>query len=593
MPPKKWTETLAEIEKIFENRGDTEEGVLYSKTMPSYTTLLLQTPITAPEKFRVMASLYRNLPREGLEMLIRLRDILGFVSSQKLAQETATLLKLVACDLKAAGGHERVLTALTLYNRSYVDEAFAAFLKISGESDVPFEYRVECCRYLFSTNDDRNVEFAQECLLEIIGHPGFSTFSHSETPAPTRESTETVLSSVSSTDENGVINGLTAVEKIVVTEKSPSSSVRYDIISTFISSRGVRTLFNWKKIPVIYDETFVYGLQAAFFAEVRNGVRERILSGAHILSMSESNVDVEEKNRVVEVLLGLTRDSTLDPNIRGDAADAVLHGGDRKQRVEARRLLGELGFSGVDRNSKFITSRTKTVYNNEQNVHDESIAESVTRFIEVMVASDDIGKMNYETVSDEIVKLLDSPEGLKGPNRKADKIKALGALKRVERDTATFSSYSVTIAEILVHVWLRIISYSSEPEVEATLKQRLIEELLEMGETCSSGHCARFINVLSAVDPQISISFESQIQANLAGRINAKIRNIADPELADQINTGMMAESEPEDREAYLRFVANAIAEIEIELRKEFVGDSYISDAEFTEFFGRAREEWA
>ena len=583
MPPKKWTETLAEIEKIFENRGDTEEGVLYSKTMPSYTTLLLQTPITAPEKFRVLTSLYRNLPREGLEMLIRLRDILGFVSSQKLAQETATLLKLVACDLKAAGGHERVLTALTLYNRSFIDEAFAAFLKISGESDVPFEYRVECCRYLFSTNDDRNVEFAQECLLEIIGHPGFST--------------QTILSSVSSTERNEdgveVVTGVTAVEKTITTEKSPSSSVRYDIISTFISSRGVRTLFNWKKIPVIYDETFVYGLQAAFFAETRNGVRERILSGAHILSMSEANVDIEEKNRVVEILLGLTRDSTLDANIRGDAADAVLHGGDRKQRVEARRLLGELGFSGVDRNSKFITSRTKTVYNNEQNVHDESIAESVTRFIEVMVASDDIGKMNYESVSEEIVKLLDSPEGLKGPNRKADKIKALGALKRVERDTATFSSYSVTIAEILVHVWLRIISYASEPEVEATLKQRLIEELLEMGETCSSGHCARFINVLSAVDPQISISFESQIQANLAGRINAKIRNIPDPELADQINTGMMAESEPEDREAYLRFVANAIAEIEIELRKEFVGDSYISDVEFTEFFGRAREEWA
>jgi hypothetical protein len=289
---------------------------------------------------------------------------------------------------------------------------------------------------------------------------------------------------------------------------------------------------------------------------------------------------------VVEVLLAVASDSARENNVRGDAADAVLNGGTRPQRVQARKILADLGFSGVDRNSKYITSRSRNIYNNEQNVHDESIAESIIRFIEIMVSSDDIGKLNYATVNEEVIQLINEKLTVK-----ADKIKALGALKRVERDTATFSSYKTTIAEILVHVWLRISSYSEEMQTE--LKQRLLEELLEMGETCSSGHCARFINVLSSVDPQITISFESQIAANLAGRINARIRAIADPELADQINTGMMRESEPEDRQAYLAFVETSIAEIEVEMRKEFVEGQYVSTVDFEQFFAEAKKEWA
>lgn len=548
MPPKKWTELLSDAEKIFSEAADLPagkkptEGELYSKANPIYTTLMLQLPLTPAEKFKVLSSLFRNLPRDGLEMLIRIRDMIGFLSNQKLIQETVQLLRMVACDLVLAGDHERVFTALTLYNKSFLDEAFSAFSKIAGEPGVGWAYRTECCRYLFSTGDEAKIEFAQECLLEVI--------RPSSTP-------------------------------------TPDSSTRYDIINSFISDKGFRSVLNWKKIPVVYDETFVYGLQASFFSCLENGVRERILSGAHILSMSDATVGVKEKDDVVGVLLGIASSSTYEANVRGDAADAVCNGGNRSQRIEAKKILRELGFSGVDRNSKFITSRARTIYNNEQNVHDESIAESIIRFIEIMVSSDDIGNATYSTVNEEIVGLINEKITVK-----SDKIKALGALKRVERDTTTFSSYKTTIAEILVHVWLRVKSYESEPEVMATLKQRLLEELLEMGETCSSGHCARFINVLSSVDPQISISFESQIVANLAGRINARIRNIPDAELADQINTGMMEDSEPEDRQAYLRFVANAISEIELEMRKEFVGDKYISSSEFDEFFAEAKKEW-
>ena len=50
-------------------------------------------------------------------MLIRLRDILGFVSSQKLAQETATLLKLIACDPYLSEKRRGELDTLTWMSR--------------------------------------------------------------------------------------------------------------------------------------------------------------------------------------------------------------------------------------------------------------------------------------------------------------------------------------------------------------------------------------------------------------------------------------------------------------------------------------------
>ena len=65
-----------------------------------------------------------------------------------------------------------------------------------------------------------------------------------------------------------------------------------------------------------------------------------------------------------------------------------------------------------------------------------------------------------------------------------------------------------------------------EKETKGMLEDRLLQELMEMSETCSSGHAGRFVNVFAGVDADINISYEDQITANLAGRIKARILEV-------------------------------------------------------------------
>ena len=65
------------------------------------------------------------------------------------------------------------------------------------------------------------------------------------------------------------------------------------------------------------------------------------------------------------------------------------------------------------------------------------------------------------------------------------------------------------------------------------MKDRLLEELVDMSGTCSSGFASRLVNVISGFgDFNIRISWKDQIIANLTGRLNAKIKNIISTDLS-------------------------------------------------------------
>jgi hypothetical protein len=122
------------------------------------------------------------------------------------------------------------------------------------------------------------------------------------------------------------------------------------------------------------------------------------------------------------------------------------------------------------------------------------------------------------------------------------------------------------------------------------LQQRVIEELIDMGDTCSSGHSSRFVNVLSEVDVSLRISYEQQLISNLAGRMSALIRNA--PNSSD-LNLGMMKGEDPKYKEAYRVFFKENIDKLYNELYTEFVTAAYISDIEFERYFQKARMDWA
>jgi len=60
--------------------------------------------------------------------------------------------------------------------------------------------------------------------------------------------------------------------------------------------------------------------------------------------------------------------------------------------------------------------------------------------------------------------------------------------------------------------------------------KRLLEELDDMSGTCSSGFASRLVNVISGFGEfNIQISFADQIISNFAGRLNARLKKITEP----------------------------------------------------------------
>lgn len=521
---------MAKLAKITQAEAfiDTNE---IDKALKIYKEVCLAPSLGVDEKYETFLSLYVNVESEALEILTRWRDMLGFVKGEELDTLISLLTKLTS--VPGIQSHERVYTAVSLYNHCHLDICYRCFVDMTSDESIKIDHRVEACKYLLCSENPEYRTIAQECLTTII-----ETLNY-------------------------------------------PSEYRYRIIASFISRTGLATLMNAKKLRVPYDEEFVYGLQHVFFNNLKNGVRERILSGQHMIDMV--CVPEDEKIQIFTELLEIASSKTFDENTRADAADVVLRLGSGDLRIKAHDIINELGYTAVD-TSKTLLSKIRTVYNNSQNMHDEKISESVIKFIETMVKTSTEKLPLYNDVHSEISNLIRSA-GLSP----SDKISTYKALNRISVDTAKFSSYKVTIAEVLIHVWLKI-TRTKDDTKRALFEKRLIDELIDMGMeggSCSTGHAGRIVNVLYD-EAEIRISFESQILANIAGRMNARIRDVPDQNLKVSLTMGMMENAEKEDQVIYFKFIETNLSELRRELEKEFVGEGYLKQKDFDIFFSNS-----
>ena len=481
-----------------------------------------------PPEFRLMAlaKYVKNSPVEGLDMLSRFRDMLPHLSGEPL-RETIKILVGVTRSSEFSS-HERVMTAVTLWNNNQYHRCYACFADLVNDRRIEVKYRVEASRYLIASENEENIQISQEALLEIID------------------------------------------------SKEYSSSYRYSIIAGFIGKTGISTILNAGKLKIPYDEDFVYVLQTNFFYG-DNEPRERVLSGQHLIQME--CVDSKEKEEISNMLLEISNSEALSEDIRADAADVVLRLGVGNSKVKARDIIRLLGRQPSGQ--KMLS----TVYSDSQNVHNENIIRCVSTFIEKIISETSAQIPPFQQVYSEIGNLIRQKK-LEPKQR----ISALKSLNRVSVDSATFTENNVNLAEILIHVWVRIQGHPEEEKVE--LEKRLIEELVDMSDTCSSGHCARFVNILSTYDVSLRISWEEQIEANVSGRMQARIRDIQDDNLRTKIVLGMLDDSEEEDRQAYVEFVKDQLKVLEKELFSEFVGEGYISEDKFKTAFEKSKSKW-
>lgn len=490
---------------------------------------------TSPEnKSKYICEYMKAFPEEGLGALNNIRDSIRFLSEDEREKVLETLAR-ISSDPEV-DSVQRLLSTLTLYNLGNIHKCHPCFASIARDNLVVSDHRVEACRFLFATEDEEWMDVASETLRDITS----SKFS------------------------------------------KLSTEQRYRIICCFNSTTGIRSVFNQRKLMVPYDEEFMYGLQKPFFFDSENDTRYRILSGQHLLQMAILPED--ERKNVIQELIAIATDVEEEYNIRADAADVIIRLGG-KHAQEGRRIMSEL------------SGKHKDVYDDAQNVHNASISECVDKFIVQLIENTALGNVTYEAVKDRVSVLIsNSSKGAQGKQSgpgyldSRERLSAFESLNRIDLDTATFTSYNVTIRDILVLVWVKI-QECNEENLRGEMEKRLLEELVDMAGTCSSGHSSRIVNVLSYYDDTFTISWQDQIIANVKGRLEARIRD-CDEDLSEAVMLGMMDGASEDDREIYIEFVTENLLEIEDEMKTEFVGDGYLEEKEFDRLFEIARKAW-
>lgn len=483
------------------------------------------------EKIEYFRELVKQNKQESLELLEKLRDIIPHTKGFDLEDLVCFLYKLTLTDL--LDPHHRIITTTCLYNHGYIEYCYNCFRLLASSPEVDLSYRVESAKFLFSSNNEAHQKFAHDTIIALVNNNAYE------------------------------------------------SDKRYTIITHFHSKTGIKTFLNKTKLRIPYDEDFVYGIHQSFFYKKENGIRERLLSGQHLLQM---NISEEEKERIETYFLeDIAQDASLDENTRADAADIVLRLSSKDEtKIKAREIIGKIGYE--KKKGDDLLQKTETIYSNSQNVHNftDQVNDIVEKLIEENISS---LKIDYQKIHSTVANYARAHI-----SDREHRYKILKSLHRISIDSAVFTKYNAPLSEIFVLLWAKIEKY--EEDVIESLKIRLLEELIDMGETCSSGHICRFVNVLGGYDEafHLKVTWKDQIIGNVVGRFYAWMRDCEDADLQYKLMNAKSDLAEPEDVIAYEMFMKENIPRLYEELFQEFVKEGYIKKEAFQTYFDEAIE---
>jgi hypothetical protein len=286
---------------------------------------------------------------------------------------------------------------------------------------------------------------------------------------------------------------------------------------------------------------FIKSAQMAFLFHEKNPVYYRNLSSQYLLK--KCSLDSDETTKVETKVLEFADDAELDYNLRADSADILLRYGSDAFKEAGRRVIMELAV---------VNGNVRTIFENAQNVHTESVEESVSEILEFLnsltIYMIDKNPVDFNYVNAHIEKMLkqelekirkdrhpgescDSPVGENFCSPECDKFyyknqKIKLSMQRILMDRALYSKFNNSLLNILLKVYSYIQTRDDE-SIKEELYKRMLEELEEMSGTCSSGFASRLVNIISGHENfNIRISFEDQIISNFMGRLNAKAREI-------------------------------------------------------------------
>lgn len=199
--------------------------------------------------------------------------------------------------------------------------------------------------------------------------------------------------------------------------------------------------------------------------------------------------------------------------------------------------------------------KTRTVYEDTQNVHNSKINQSVllSAFTLVQKYRELLESDKEHDIIVEIGRILS--------NEKVGK-----AIDYMLTSTATFSYEKnvFSMQDVFKAVWFWI----NEQKETGELKSRLIEELRDAGGMCTTGHLARLINVIQGFSTEkslaITIDDTDQHKSVIKHYISKRLSECQDLDVIDGITTGS---------DSYKNFLQKVVREKILEWMKEYGDD--------------------
>lgn len=359
---------------------------------------------------------------------------------------------------------------------------------------------------------------------------------------------------------------------LLSTFESLITDLNYDVETRY------KTMIEFSKCEKILSE-YIQRIFWHFFLH-ECSIRYKILTCQYILQNKCSSKD--NINQLQIYCVELATNSQLDYSLRADVSDLLIRSGDDSSKKIGLSIIKELG-----------TQNKKTIfYSNSENVHDEKIDESVNDAILQIASHKLLDDFNYENIVCELQELTKKgdyidAETIEKNNLSCNVDNLTGSLIRISLDSTIYPG-NQTLKSIFLKIWQIICN--CDKECSKTLKSRLIEELIDMYNTCTSGHVTKLINVFSGniiegVFPgKINIGFKNQIAGNLSGRLNKKIKDISNPDIQEKV-LDQLTETDFTNRKDFMNFFSENILEIKKEMYEEFVDKSYITSDEFESHF--------
>lgn len=241
-----------------------------------------------------------------------------------------------------------------------------------------------------------------------------------------------------------------------------------------------------------------------------------------------------------------------NPNHKANIVDLFLEDENEEIKSRAKEIL--LSLDGVS---------IENIYTSSQNIH--QVQADIEKFIEKIVEQPQV---DWSVVKTNI-KSMSSSQNVEL------------SIKRFEMDKGLYSSKSLSLQTMLCKVWSSIQSHEYREE----LNKRLLEELEEMNDTCSSGHLLRLINIFSGFEDGIKI----HIFDELTTVINHKITKIVSTQ-SEEVQSQIVEELGEYNQINVLSKLYGPIAILHDELWNDY--KQIMDNQTFTDYFRTIVTKW-